>query len=414
MEKIESTKSYEGRDLETIFFRPMLSGPNAVDLGIKVMYNMPVPTTLQFWKRGGDILQKYSTAGWNGGESASKYQKLIQLSKVKAEVGYSAEDYFNMVFEQIAARADVNLDDLSGTELEAAETALFRDAIAESIRATMWLGDTDRSGALATFDGFLKRLLADSGSQENDVHGFGIADNIASSQEPDAAESLLKKLWNEAPEVLKAFKAQGNLVYLVTSDIYAKYEEELDNVVLESAYLAKQNGRDGLSFRGIPVIDIQVSEYLKQCADMPQSFALLTDRRNLAMAVNTADFPGTEIRMWYNPDQMENRQRAVFMAGCDYLLPEMVSLAIGGVAAELTSGDVPASGGAVTVKLTGYSAVSALSIQGFTAEGTEAGEAATLSGTQGEYSGSLSGSNIASVKLTATLVNGASVDVPLK
>ena len=414
MAKIESTKSYEGRDLETIFFRPMLSGPNAVDLGIKVMYNMPVPTTLQFWKRGGDILQKYSTAGWNGGESASKYQKLIQLSKVKAEVGYSAEDYFNMVFEQIAARADVNLDDLSGTELEAAETALFRDAIAESIRATMWLGDTDRSGALATFDGFLKRLLADSGSQENDVHGFGIAENIASSQEPDAAESLLKKLWNEAPEVLKAFKAQGNLVYLVTSDIYAKYEEELDNVVLESAYLAKQNGRDGLSFRGIPVIDIQVSEYLKQCANMPQSFALLTDRRNLAMAVNTADFPGTEIRMWYNPDQMENRQRAVFMAGCDYLLPEMVSLAIGGVAAELTSGDVPASGGAVTVKLTGYSAVSALSIQGFTAEGTEAGEAATLSGTQGEYSGSLSGSNIASVKLTATLVNGASVDVPLK
>ena len=414
MAKIESTKSYEGRDLETIFFRPMLSGPNAVDLGIKVMYNMPVPTTLQFWKRGGDILQKYSTAGWNGGESASKYQKLIQLSKVKAEVGYSAEDYFNMVFEQIAARADVNLDDLSGTELEAAETALFRDAIAESIRATMWLGDTDRSGALATFDGFLKRLLADSGSQENDVHGFGIAENIASSQEPDAAESLLKKLWNEAPEVLKAFKAQGNLVYLVTSDIYAKYEEELDNVVLESAYLAKQNGRDGLSFRGIPVIDIQVSEYLKQCADMPQSFALLTDRRKLAMAVNTADFPGTEIRMWYNPDQMENRQRAVFMAGCDYLLPEMVSLAIGGVAAELTSGDVPASGGAVTVKLTGYAAVSALSIQGFTAEGTEAGEAATLSGTQGEYSGSLSGSNIASVKLTATLVNGASVDVPLK
>ena len=413
MAKIESTKSYEGRDLETIFFRPMLSGPNAVDLGIKVMYNMPVPTTLQIWKRGGDILQKYSTAGWNGGESASKYQKLIQLSKVKAEVGYSAEDYFNMVFEQIAARADVNLDDLSGTELEAAETALFRDAIAESIRATMWLGDTDRSGALATFDGFLKRLLADSGSQENDVHGFGIADNIASSQEPDAAESLLKKLWNEAPEVLKAFKAQGNLVYLVTSDIYAKYEEERDNAVLESAYLAKQNGRDGLSFRGIPVIDIQVSEYLKQCADMPQSFALLTDRRNLAMAVNTADFPGTEIRMWYNPDQMENRQRAVFMAGCYYKEPEMVSLAIGGVAAELTSGDVPASGGAVTVNLTGYSAVSALSIQGFTAEGTEAGEAATLSGTQGEYSGSLSGSNIASVKLTATLVNGASVDVPL-
>ena len=414
MAKIESAKSYEGRDLETIFFRPMLSGPNAVDLGIKVMYNMPVPTTLQFWKRGGDILQKYSTAGWNGGESASKYQKLIQLSKVKAEVGYSAEDYFNMVFEQIAGRADVNLDDLSGTELEAAETALFRDAIAESIRATMWLGDTDRTGVFSTFDGFLKRLFADSGTEEEDVHGFGIDSDFVSSLEPDAAESLLKKRWNNASEVLKAFKAQGNLVYLVTSDIYAKYEEELDNVVLESAYLAKQNGRDGLSYRGIPVVDIQVSEYLKQCTDMPQSFALLTDRRNLAMAVNTSDFPGTEIRMWYNPDQMENRQRAVFMAGCDYLLPEMVSMAIGGISAELTSGDVPTSGGAITVKLTGYAAVDALTIQGFTAEGSAAGDAVSLSGTEGEFTGTLSGSNITSVKLTATLVNGALIEVPLK
>ena len=37
------------------------------------------------------------------------------------------------------------------------------------------------------------------------------------------------------------------------------------------------------------------------------------------LAVNTADFPGNEVRMWYNPDEMENRQRAVFMAGCAIL-----------------------------------------------------------------------------------------------
>ena len=150
MAKIENPKNYTGRDLETIFFRPMLSGSDAVDLGIKILYNTPVPTTLQFWKRAGDILQKYTASGWNGGESATKFQKQIQLSKVKAEVGYSADDYFNMVYETIAGRSDVNLDDLSGTELEAAETSLFREAVAESIRATMWLGDTERNGQLAT------------------------------------------------------------------------------------------------------------------------------------------------------------------------------------------------------------------------------------------------------------------------
>ena len=141
MAKIENPKNYSGRDLETIFFRPMLSGPDARALGIKVMYNTPVPTTLQFWKRAGDILQKYTAAGWKGGDAATKYSKQIALSKVKAEAGYSAEDYFNMVYELITGRPDVNMDDLTGTELEAAETALFKEAIAESIRATMWLGD---------------------------------------------------------------------------------------------------------------------------------------------------------------------------------------------------------------------------------------------------------------------------------
>ena len=72
MAKIENPKNYSGRDLETIFFRPMLSGPDARALGIKVMYNTPVPTTLQFWKRAGDILQKYTAAGWKGGDAATK------------------------------------------------------------------------------------------------------------------------------------------------------------------------------------------------------------------------------------------------------------------------------------------------------------------------------------------------------
>lgn len=328
MSKIEQPKSYTGAELETIFFRPMLSGPDAKALGIKVMYNMPVPTTLQFWKRSGDILQKFSKKGWsvNDAKAATKFQKTINLERVKAEIGYSAEDYFNMVYEVITNRPDVNMEDLSGTELEQAETSLFKEAIAESIRATMWLGDTARTGVDAkfnTFNGFLKRIQDDISLGETDIAEFGYTQD----NDPESAETILKSLWDNAPNVLKEFKPQGNLVYLVTSDIYAKYEEALDSVVLDSAYMAKQNGREGLSYRGIPVVDIQISGYLSEFQDMPQSFAILTDRRNLALAVNTSDFPGTEVKMWYNPDEMENRQRAVFMAGCDYLLPELISFA---------------------------------------------------------------------------------------
>lgn len=323
MSKIEAPKTYQGAELENIFFRPMFTGPDANDLGIRIMYNMPVPTTLQFWKRSGDILHKYTASGWKGGTAASRFSKQIKLSKVKAEASYSASDYFNMVYEVITNRSDVNLQDLSGTELEEAETALFKEAIAESIRATMWLGDTSRSGSSAqynTFDGFLTRISTDINLGETDIKQSTIT-------ESSSAEAILKDLWDNASTMLKDCKSQGNLVYLVTSDIYNNYEEALDSVVVESAYLAKQNGRQGISYRGIPVIDVQLSAYLPSFTTLPQTFGLLTDRRNLALAVNTKDFPGTEVKMWYNPDLMQNRQRAVFMAGCDYLLPELISFA---------------------------------------------------------------------------------------
>ncbi len=319
MSIITEPKTYSGKDLETIFFRPMLSGPEANDLGIKIMYNMPVPTTLNFWRGASNILRKYTTGGWNGGVSAEKFQKTIDLHKVKAEMGYSASDYFTMVYELITNRADVNMDDLGGTELEEAETKLFKESIAESIRATMWLGNTGRTnGLFNTFDGFLIRIFNDITEDESKFaySEIGAADN---------GEAILKKVWDQAPVLLKEAKNQGGLAYFVTSDIYSKYEESLDSATLEAAYIAKQEGRESLSYRGIPVVDVQLSGYLSELDDMPSSFVLLTDRRNLALAVNTADFPGTEVRMWYNPDQMENRQRAVFMAGCDYLLPELIS-----------------------------------------------------------------------------------------
>ena len=38
--------------------------------------------------------------------------------------------------------------------------------------------------------------------------------------------------------------------------------------------------------------------------------------------------PGSEVRMWYNPDEMENRQRAVFAIGCEILDEELVTAGI--------------------------------------------------------------------------------------
>lgn len=49
MSLLENAKQYTGSDLEQIFFRPMLTGESALDLGVRVLYNLPTPTTVHLW-----------------------------------------------------------------------------------------------------------------------------------------------------------------------------------------------------------------------------------------------------------------------------------------------------------------------------------------------------------------------------
>lgn len=314
MGQIENIKIYSGNDLETIFFRPMLIGQNAEELGIRVLYNMPVPTTIQLWSPQTDILQPY-TSGWSGGDGAQRMQKTISLSKIKAEVGFSASDYFSQVYELITNRADVNLDDLTGSELEQAETEMFRAAVAENLRLMMWAGDTD-ADKYNLFDGILKR-----------VHRY---DGVKAVQFTDGSVtksnviSLLTRIWEEASPRLKSLKSEGQLAYFVSSDVCEAYEQYLDSLGADGAYTELTTGRRELSFHGIKLIDINISHIMPLSVVDGPSFCFLTDRRNLVLAVNTADYPGSEVRMWYNPDEMQNRQRAIFMAGCELLDEELV------------------------------------------------------------------------------------------
>ena len=312
---IENPKTYTGRDLETIFFRPMLTGKNAEELGIRVLYNMPMPTTIQLWSPADNILQEYEP-GWNGGSVATRKQKTIEMSRIKAEVGFGASDYFCQVYELITNRADVNLDDLTGTELEQAETEMFRAAIAESLRVTMWIGNTSAE-KYNMFDGFVTKILNYDAGTNVDLSDIYV--------DSEASMAIFQRMWEQAPPILKSMKSDDNLVMLVTTDIYDAYEQYLDYHGSSAAYTDLSTGRRELSYHGIKLVDIGVSHLLPS-GDIPETVCILTDRRNLVLAVNTADYPGSEVRMWYNPDDMQNRQRAIFLAGCEVLDESLVTV----------------------------------------------------------------------------------------
>jgi len=221
MTYLENSKQYTGSDLENIFFRPMLTGESAQDLGVRVLYNMPQPTHVQLWDGQRNILQKFTSAGWAGGKAATKYEKTVNLNRVKAELGFSAANYFSMVYEKVSSLVNTHMDDLSGTELEQAETALFKQALAENIRVTMWIGDTSAASGYNTFDGLLKRI---NGLVDDDgVYNFSY--QAAALEDPAYVVELFDKLWAGADPRILGLKADDRLAYFVSSDIYRLYRK---------------------------------------------------------------------------------------------------------------------------------------------------------------------------------------------
>ena len=320
---IVNPKNYLGHELDTIFFRPLLSGPSAESLGIRILYNMPMPTVVQIWDRKGNVLSPFDEAsGWSGGVKTTHYQKTIPMSRVKAENAFSASDYFSTVFELITNRADINMEDLSGTELEAAETELFRRSIAEAIRMNLWLGDKDNTHNTGynSFDGLLKIIneRVKSGAISKSIS------NLSETLMDYSVSELFFKCMTEASPRLKGMYPDNQVAFFVSPAIYTLYESFLDNAFGTAAYQDTQDGRKQLMFHGVPVININLDPAIEG-STLSKDFIIFTDRRNLVMAVNTADSPGSEVRMWYNPDEMENRQRAVFAIGCEILDEELVT-----------------------------------------------------------------------------------------
>lgn len=302
---IENPKTYTGEESDRIFLRPTFTGENAAELGIRVMYNIPVNMTLNFWQRRDNVLKKYEK-GWTGGEASKKYQKTIAMEKVKAEFGMAAEDYFSMIYERMTNTPEVNMQDLQGTDIERAEVALFREAISEDARLTMWVGDMEENlSDRKAYDGFIKRASTYKDSVKVKINAPTKANIIAT----------LDSVWDKASKELKSLKSTGKLVYYVTSDVYNAYEAYLDGYTNTTAYRDIQNGRSTLNYHGIELHEIHAEDKLKS----PASIIFLTHKENLVLAVNLRNLPGADVRMWYNPDEMENRQRAVFLAGTEIL-----------------------------------------------------------------------------------------------
>ena len=105
------------------------------------------------------------------------------------------------------------------------------------------------------------------------------------------------------------------------------YQDTLEADGTEQAHTAIVNGIERFTYRGIPLLPMQIDEFLVDDFITPFPHrAILTMPDNLVLVLNGANDVG-QTRFWFNDDENENRQRTQFDMGADFFLPEMMVVA---------------------------------------------------------------------------------------
>lgn len=143
----------------------------------------------------------------------------------------------------------------------------------------------------------------------------------------DEALDIFKKMIEGAKPVFKYFLNSLSNRKMVR--IYAT-DTMIENLVstyealgTEESHRIIVDGIERITYRGIPIFPMGIDHYLSNDFISPYPHrALLTLPDNLALALNGSN-DEAEVALWFNRDENENRQRAQFEAGWDYLEPLM-------------------------------------------------------------------------------------------
>lgn len=165
------------------------------------------------------------------------------------------------------------------------------------------------------------------------THATGVVANTApSALSAGESEDLFLSLFEGCDIVLKNIPANEKIL-LVDRLIYENYQTYLETLSTVTANTKLENGVTLLTYRGIPVIPMEWSNYLN--ADFPHLASELpayphriiyTQIGNLALGFDVLN-QFTSLRRWYAENEEENRFRAKLKMGAQYVHNKLMAVA---------------------------------------------------------------------------------------
>lgn len=154
----------------------------------------------------------------------------------------------------------------------------------------------------------------------------------------DATLATLDLLHTNCSVHLRSLPANQKVIMMDYAS-YDNYERSLRSFnsstkfSLESGKTLLEDGTEMLTYKGIPVINMNWDQYVN--TDFPHATGelagstyrmILTEINNLTLAIDAvSEF--TKFEFWYNKDEQENRYRIQYKAGANYTHSEMVAVA---------------------------------------------------------------------------------------
>lgn len=143
----------------------------------------------------------------------------------------------------------------------------------------------------------------------------------------DEAKSTFKLMIEKSNKVLKAAIAGKQVRIYATDTMIENYVSTLEATGTEAAHKAIVDGIERLTYRGIPIIPMDIDAYLD--ADFVNAYphrAILTMPDNLCLVLNGSNVDSAT-EFWFEKKDNLNMQRTQFDFGANYILPELVTVA---------------------------------------------------------------------------------------
>lgn len=253
----------------------------------------------------------------------------LAVTNMQAQLEQCA-DVFDATIAEVLRKKGADINDLTGTDIEAYILERVADAAARDAYRILLLGDTTLSDANYTqIDGIFKKIKAGYLAADGTQYAGTISD---SSLTVANIVATFDTIWDAQAYELK-FINDAEKVLLVTDSVYRAWEKYLSSTQFSGVGAQRDvlvNGVPTLSYRGIPLVNLKVvDKYLatdfatgSPAACATEHRVILTQAANHYVATDALT-DTAKVQMWYDATNDTNYTRLRYKLGYNYAFGEL-------------------------------------------------------------------------------------------